>query len=422
VLGSQAPPLSENLLRPLARERVRRTLRIGGLTLAVVGVVALAVFQWFRPVPSPVFPPTIAGSARIPGEPPSLAWPGSGEAAVSLQGTGSPGGVGATRSVPISGLAKVMTAYVILRDHPLAPGEDGPEISVSPAVVSDYQAEASSQQSVIQVSDGETLSELQALEGVLVASANDMADLLATWDAGNASAFVNKMNSAAHVLHLGSGTHFADPSGVDPRSVSTPTALIALGEAAMAIPDFKDIVGMPQISIPLAGTLYNTDSLLGHGPILGIKTGSDAAAGGCFLFEAQETVAGKRFSLFGAVLGQKTATPTASALFDADLLVGSTFSKITEAPAITPGAVVGRIVAPWGGPIPVRAFGSAELVGLPGQHIALRMHLGRLNQVIPDGSTIGTVTVNPGRYAVQVHLRASRALAGPSTFWRLTRL
>ena len=69
---------------------------------------------------------------------------------------------------------------------------------------------------------GESLTELQALEGLLIPSGNNLAVLLADWDAGSTDAFVAKMNSAAQTLGLTS-SHFVDVSGLDPGSESTAT-------------------------------------------------------------------------------------------------------------------------------------------------------------------------------------------------------
>ena len=64
------------------------------------------------------------------------------------------------------------------------------------------------------------LTEHQLLEALLVPSADNIADYLATWDAGSIAGFVAKMNATARQLHLRS-THYADASGVNPSSRST---------------------------------------------------------------------------------------------------------------------------------------------------------------------------------------------------------
>jgi D-alanyl-D-alanine carboxypeptidase (penicillin-binding protein 5/6) len=50
--------------------------------------------------------------------------------------------------------------------------------------------------------------------------------------------------------------------------------------------------------------VHNTNTLLGSDGFVGVKTGSTAAAGGCFAFRAIRTVRGKRTAITGVVLGQ----------------------------------------------------------------------------------------------------------------------
>ena len=72
----------------------------------------------------------------------------------------------------------------------------------------------------------------------------------------------------------------------------------------MRLPVFASIVGTSSASLPVAGTVHNTDTLLGRGGFVGVKTGSDTAAGGCFAFRAIRWVDGKRTTITGVVLGQ----------------------------------------------------------------------------------------------------------------------
>ena len=151
------------------------------------------------------------------------------------------------------------------------------------------------------------------------------------------------MNSAAHDLGLGS-THFVDVSGLDPGSVSTPDDLIRLGQAAMAIPAFSSVVNMAQADLPVAGVVHNFDYDLGHDGMVGIKTGSDSAAGGCFLFEARQSVGATTMTLVGAVLGQQTASPLSAALDEAEALTKAAFASMGTFPLVPAGHVVGTIV------------------------------------------------------------------------------
>ena len=121
---------------------------------------------------------------------------------VAVGATGRPRISGSTASVPIASLAKMMTVYVVLEDHPLNGTTTGPSITVTAAQAAAYASEAANRDSVLQVTAGETLTEKQALEALLIASADNIADLLAQWDAGSTAAFVTKMNTTAHTLGM----------------------------------------------------------------------------------------------------------------------------------------------------------------------------------------------------------------------------
>jgi D-alanyl-D-alanine carboxypeptidase (penicillin-binding protein 5/6) len=400
-----------------------KVARFGGYVIGIVVVVLVVVagVRWFRPIPAPVFRSAVSTSIRLPGTLPSLPWPVGGAAALSVDGAGSLGHTGSTRPAPIAGLAKVMTAYVVLEDHPLAPGASGPAIPVTAVTMAAAQTETASQQSVVPVTVGETFTELQALEGLLVAQGNDMATLLTDWDTGSTAAFVAKMNAAAHRLGLSDST-FTDPSGLDPGTMSTPADMVRLGAAAMAIPAFAQVVAMPQVTLPLAGVIYNFDYDLGHDGIVGIKTGSDAAAGGCFLFAAQRTVGAETLTLVGTVFGQGGFSPITTALDDAETLVNAAFAATREFPALRAGHLAGRVVAPWGPSVPVTASTSTGIVGWSGLTVATQMHVGALPTAIPVGARIGVLSVDLGSPGIDLALQTSRPLNGPSAFWRITRL
>jgi D-alanyl-D-alanine carboxypeptidase (penicillin-binding protein 5/6) len=313
-----------------------------------------------------------------------------------------------------------MTAYIVLKDHPLGPGATGPAIAVTADTLAAYQSGLATQQSVVKVAAGESLTELEALEGLLIPSGNDLATLLAEWDAGTTTAFIAKMNSTAQTLGLTS-THFVDVSGLDPGSTSTATDLIRLGEAAMGEPTFPQIVAMGQVTLPVAGLLYNFDYDIGHDGIIGIKTGTDAAAGGCFLFEAQRTVDSKKVTIVGAVLGQQTSSPITAVLSSAEALVTAAFADMTTVPVVAPDQLDGNIVAPWGDTVAVKAPQSPTIVGWPGLSMPAQLRVGRLPSAVTRGTRIGVLDVDLDGRHIDVVLRASGPVAGPSAIWRLTR-
>lgn len=387
----------------------------------VVAVIVLAGVQWFRPVPVPAFTPAAADFVRLPGSPPTLPWPAEGSAAMAIQGIGPIGRSGTRSPVPISGLVKVMTAYVVLRDHPLAPGAFGPTIAVTQPVLAAAFEETAAHEAVVPVAAGESLSEFGALAGILVASGNDLALLLADWDSGSATAFVARMNAVARSLGL-DHTRFVDPTGAGTGSVSTPGDLIRLGEAAMADPAFRAIVAMPQVTLPVAGVLYNLDDNLGQAGFVGLKTGADSASGGSYLFAATQVVAGEKVALYGAVLDQRYPDPTAAALYVGDLLAAAAFRAMAPLPLFVAGQTLGRLRAPWGPASPVVGAHPVSVVGIPGLSVPIRVRGGHLSRAVAQGTAVGVLRADTATGSTEVDLVTTRAIPGPTVLWHFTRL
>ena len=212
-------------------------------------------------------------------------------------------GPGATRPVPIASVAKLMTAYVILQRPPAARGGSGPDITVEPSEAAAYPAQAADGDSLVAVAAGERLTERQALEALLLPSADNIAWILARWDAGGQAAFAARMNAAARGLGM-TGTRYTDPSGLDPSTVSTAADQVRLGLAAMRVPALAAITAMPAAFVPVAGMVRNTNTLLGQDGIVGLKTGSTRAAGGCLLAAAWQEVNGRSTLIVAATFGQ----------------------------------------------------------------------------------------------------------------------
>ncbi len=69
---------------------------------------------------------TLPVMAPVAGATPALPWPAAGEAAVAVPQLGVTVQSGPEAAVPIASLTKIMTAYLTLRDHPLAPRPRAP--------------------------------------------------------------------------------------------------------------------------------------------------------------------------------------------------------------------------------------------------------------------------------------------------------
>jgi serine-type D-Ala-D-Ala carboxypeptidase (penicillin-binding protein 5/6) len=213
---------------------------------------------------------------------------------------------------PVGSIAKVLTALVVLQQ-----GNLNQEIRIPKAVLSyvaKYQGESAG------LHPGDRLTVRQLLAAMLLQSACDAAYVLATTYGPGMPAFLVKMNNEARALGM-AHSQFTSPDGLpypnEYSSYSTAADLLRLGTAAMALPVFRQIVGLRFFQVATvkrhnhAYWWGNTNALIGSYPgAEGIKTGYTDAARHCLLFEA----ARRGTTLIGAVLGSPATSP-----FTADL-------------------------------------------------------------------------------------------------------
>src|SRR5205807_1349781 len=114
----------------------------------------------------------------------STVWPTYGQAAVQVGQSQVQAGPN-QHAAAIASVAKVMTAFLVLRDHPLRLGQDGPTIALTDADVADTDRRRGQRESVVPIAAGEQLTERQALQALLLPSANNIAAVLARWEAGS---------------------------------------------------------------------------------------------------------------------------------------------------------------------------------------------------------------------------------------------
>ena len=276
---------------------------------------------------------------KLPGKPFKPAWPSEGEATIAVEGVGSLGATGGQKPVPIASVAKVMTAYLTLKEFPLKPGAEGFKVRITQAQVDEERERVALDQSTVAVRAGEVLSERQLLEALLLPSANNIAALLAVHDAGSTGAFVKQMNATARELGMDQ-TQYTDPSGFEASTVSTATDQVKLARMAMQDPTFAQIVAKSSVRLPVVGRVLNYNELAGHDGYIGIKTGSDEAAGGCLLFAKRMTVGGRTFTVIGAVFGQHDGELVPAALAAADQLGESVADGVKQRVVLPAGTKV----------------------------------------------------------------------------------
>ncbi|HEY2052663.1 MAG TPA: hypothetical protein VGH14_01875 [Solirubrobacterales bacterium] len=421
-MGGTVEPLSYS--RPSPPPRRRRRLWLLPL-IAVVVLVALIAAALVRAetktTPNLVVHRVVPKTLKLTGKPFKPAWPSEGEATVAVEGVGSLGSTGGQKPVPIASVAKVMTAYLTLKRFPLKPGEEGFRVRISQAQVEEEHARVAMDQSTIAVRKGETLSERQLLDALMLPSANNIAALLAVHSAGSIGAFVGQMNATAKELGMAQTT-YTDPSGFEASTVSTARDQVKLARMAMQDPTFAEIVAKPSTVLPVAGLVPNYNELVGHDGYVGIKTGSDEAAGGCLVFAKRMTVDGKTFTVLGAILGQHDGELVSAALAGADALASSVADNVRNRVVVPAGTTVMTLENADGNKVEVKTKRALREVGWPGKKINVHLSIGQARRSADAGERLGTLMVRGASGVQRTPVVAAGTLGEPSLGWRLQHL
>jgi serine-type D-Ala-D-Ala carboxypeptidase (penicillin-binding protein 5/6) len=388
--------------------------------LIVAGAASFVGVRLAKPDPLPVVRSVLPRSVDVTGKSlaSTLPWPATGEGAVAVPALGIDVAPANQQVVPIASLTKLMTAYIILRDHPLAPGAPGPSITVIPADVQDYDLDTVSDDSNAFVQAGEVLTEREVLGGMLVHSADNLADLFARWDAGTIPAFIAKMNATARTLGM-DHSHFADASGISAQSESTASDILKVAALDMQDPNVRAMVKMPDVTLPMAGTIRTYTPLLGLQGILGVKSGFTTAAGGCDVVAVVRAIHGVPVMLLAAVTSQQGPNVLAVAGLHGLALVNAVGPLIGTATVLHKGQLVAHVTSA-GGTVTATASSSVTMLTWPGTTATRVFHpVHRLTDQARRGARVGTVAVTLGGQQVLVPVRLTQDTPRKSLLQRI---
>jgi D-alanyl-D-alanine carboxypeptidase (penicillin-binding protein 5/6) len=387
------------------------------LPIFVLVLVILVIIQMLRPIGKPSVKLVKISHQATSGNL-NIVWPPHTQDAIAVQNEGLIEKTPNQTPFPTASVAKIMTAYIILKDHPLKFGENGPTLTITNRDVQEYIADKESGQSVAKVAVGEKLNERQMLEALLLPSANNIATILARWDSGSVENFVEKMNKTAKQLGM-TNTHYADPAGISLNTQSSAYDQVLLAQKAFEIPTFRHIVRMPQVTLPVCSTVYNVNYVLGKDGIVGIKTGSMPQIGANFVFAAEHFVGYKQITIIGAIFGAKGKEPLMQALNGAITAINSTKPYLDLKQIIKKNQLIGTLYYPNGFKTPVIAKDSIYSVVWPSKEINIEVRVDKNLQLpIKKGQKVGDLIVN----AKKVALLASNNINKPNIIQKLTRL
>ncbi len=445
------PPLRAQHARRRRTHRIMVWSSVALLVLVVASAGLVAGWRVGRPLPQPAVATGRLAASAIPGAAPVPPWPATGQGAVAIPALGYAAQSGPETPVPIASLTKMTTAIVVLHDHPVAVGSSGPTIAITPDEAAQFGVDLANDETNIPLQAGETLTELQLLEALLVESANDAAYTLAVWDAGSEPAFVAKMNTLA--VSLGATqSHYADASGFDPSSVSTAADTLRIAAAGMAIPIFARVAGMPSVNLPGVGTVRNVVTQIGTDGIVGVKSGYTSQASGCMVLAGFRSVGGRSVLVLASALGQRepapppppsaatsaapTTTITTTAPYSAleaqyplrytepivERLLDASEAVVVDVPMATAGHTLGTATTNWEGTQraePIAIAHSAWLLGVPGQQVAVSLAPMPASRTKTDTGLAGEIEFTLGLQTVKVPVRLVGHAPAPDWWWRV---
>ncbi len=154
--------------------------------------------------------------------------------------------------------------------------------------------------SKIYLSQGEEMRIYDLLRALMIASANDAANVLAEHIGGSVKDFVSLMNTRAKELGA-KNTHFVNPHGLhDSNHYTTAYDLAIMAKHAMSFPVFRELVSQTECTLPPTNKfdeerkVYTTNFLLQpvsgyfYKYATGIKTGYTSDALSCLVSAAQK--------------------------------------------------------------------------------------------------------------------------------------
>ena len=196
-----------------------------------------------------------------------------------------------TKQYPAS-LTKLMTALIVV--------ENISDLSEVVTAKESAFTGLSAAGSTVGVKPGEKMTVDNLLICLLVASANEAANILAERVSGSVTSFVELMNSRAEELGL-QGTHFVNPSGLHDENHYTTAADVAkIAVEVRKHARLREICAMKDATIPATNLeeeryFFTTNSLISRYKELGyvysrangLKTGSTTPAGLCLAASAE---------------------------------------------------------------------------------------------------------------------------------------
>jgi D-alanyl-D-alanine carboxypeptidase (penicillin-binding protein 5/6) len=310
------------------------------LVASSIGYTAYAALA-----PLPAVAPVVLPLEQVSTPAPTVTLPAYGASAIAAaEGEQIYAGRDLDTPRPIASIAKVVTALVVLAEHPIEGDGPGAAITLTAADSRLPARYAAINGTVAPAPAGAVVTQRQMIELMMVHSANNYAESLAVWGFGSVDAYLAAARRWLDARGL-EGIRIADTTGFSADNRATPRDLVSLARIAAADPVVATASARRTLTVAGIGTYENRNLALGTAGITGLKTGTLRVVGSNLLFSGTVTAGETPVDVVGVVIG---APDQATIARDLRRLIASVVDDYHSISIGEPGAVVAEYTAPWG--------------------------------------------------------------------------
>ena len=401
----------------MAQQRRRMNRGIAALIVVILFLsVCYAAISMIAPAPAVAgTPESDLVGASTDDEPMRLP---SGPAAAAVAVVGIDDAVDAAgdeEPLPMASIVKLVTALVVLEEHPMEAGSDGAAITMTAEDLGFYWQVANAAGVVTDLREGEQVTQRQLLERSLIVSSGNATLSLVRWAFGSEEAFLSAAADWAERQGLES-LHVADAGGLDAATVATASDMARIGRLAHENPVIMEVIATESVSV-MGATFENTNPLLGEEGVLGGKTGTLFASGRSLLVIAERSVHGTPITVVSVVVGIQGTTTTGSV---SSAWLDQIFDRFSSRVVLPGGSVVGEYRAPWSDrAITVSTTEDLSAITWPGVPVQIAVLLDDVPAGTLAGRT-GNATAVSFDASETVDVRLDGVVGPPDAVWRLS--
>jgi D-alanyl-D-alanine carboxypeptidase (penicillin-binding protein 5/6) len=316
--------------------------------------------------------------------------------------------------LPMASIAKVVTALVVLEEHPIEGDGAGAAITLTAADSRLPARYAAINGTVAPAPAGLVVSQRAMVALMMVHSANNYAETLAVWAFGSEAAYLEAARAWLDE-HGMPGVTIADTTGFSPQNRASVRELVTLARLAAAHPVVAAASALPRVTVPGVGSYENRNAALGRAGVDGLKTGTLRVIGSNLLFSADLVIGDRTVPVVGAAVGAPDQETIAD---DVDVLLASLTDDFRTIRVGEAGQVVATYVAPWGDTATLRVVdGVDDTVWGPVRSVAL-VDLPALQPGV-EPPRAPSLLVRYSDREVRLVLEWDGAIEAPPLDWRL---